>query len=171
MFKRAKKMIMAGFMATLTIIPGIAGASAPILSPIGDDYIPENPPAAQYYPRPGILGNYIKGDRTAIGDVLGLGRGQYEVVPLSTSMLMESTAYSPHETSGYTATGERVRRGIAAVDPDIIPLGTKLYVDGYGEAVAADTGGAIRGNRIDLGFDNYQEAINWGRRGVMVQAI
>lgn len=83
---------------------------------------------------------------------------------------MESTAYSAYDygCGSYTATGDLVRYGIAAVDPDVIPLGTNLIIDGYGEAIAADTGGAIIGYRIDLAFDSYQEAINWGRRFVNV---
>ena len=171
MFNKVKKMIMAGFMASLMIMPNIAGAATLVPLPATDDYPPGMISPNQYYPRPGVLGNAITGDRRADGDILGLGKGQYEVVPLSNGMWMDSTAYSAYETSGYTATGEYVRHGIAAVDPNHIPLGTRLYVDGYGEAIAADTGGAIRGNRIDLGFDSYQEAINWGRRDVYVQII
>ncbi|MEX2157792.1 MAG: ubiquitin-like domain-containing protein [Dehalococcoidia bacterium] len=53
---------------------------------------------------------------------------------------------------GITATGVPVDRGIVAVDPSVIPLGTRLYIPGYGYAVAADTGGGIRGNVIDLGY-------------------
>jgi 3D (Asp-Asp-Asp) domain-containing protein len=53
---------------------------------------------------------------------------------------------------GFTRMGTPVTRGIVAVDPAVIPLGTRLYVPGYGFAVAADTGGGIIGNMIDLGF-------------------
>lgn len=83
---------------------------------------------------------------------------------------MEATGYSRFDPGcgNYTATGEFVRYGLAAVDTDVIPLGTNLYVEGYGHAIAADTGGAIVGNRIDLAFDSYEEALNWGRRGVNV---
>ena len=83
---------------------------------------------------------------------------------------MEATGYSRFDPGcgNYTATGEFVRYGLAAVDTDVIPLGTNLYVEGYGHAIAADTGGAIIGNRIDLAFDSHEEALNWGRRGVNV---
>lgn len=83
---------------------------------------------------------------------------------------MEATGYSRFDPGcgDYTATGEFVRYGIAAVDPNVISLGTSLYIDGYGHAIAADTGGAIQGNKIDLAFESYQDAINWGRRGVNV---
>jgi resuscitation-promoting factor RpfB len=60
---------------------------------------------------------------------------------------------------GMTATGQKLRKGLVAVDPTVIPLGTKLYIPGYGIAIAADTGGAVQGLVIDLGYgdDDYQE--------------
>jgi 3D (Asp-Asp-Asp) domain-containing protein len=61
--------------------------------------------------------------------------------------------------------------GIVAVDPRVIRLGTKLYVEDYGFCVAGDTGGAIKGTRIDLGFDTYSEAIRFGRRTVAVYVL
>ena len=84
--------------------------------------------------------------------------------------VMESTAYSPHDpgVNGRTATGTSLRKGIIAVDPVIIPLGTKVYVMGYGYGLAADTGGAIKGNIIDVAFNSHGEALRWGRRYVRV---
>lgn len=90
---------------------------------------------------------------------------------------MEATAYTPGEestapyTDGLTATGVRAGPGIAAVDPAVIPLGTRLYVPGYGFALAADVGAAIKGLRIDLGFATYQEAVEFGRRPVTVYLL
>jgi len=81
---------------------------------------------------------------------------------------MESTAYAPRSNDSRTATGGRAAFGIAAVDPSVIPLGSRLYVPGYGFALAADTGSAIKGHRIDLCFDTQAEAIAWGRRWVLV---
>ncbi|GAB4243956.1 MAG: 3D domain-containing protein [Thermoleophilia bacterium] len=69
------------------------------------------------------------------------------------------TAYA---LRGTTATGVRVRRGIIAVDPSVIPLGTRLYVPGYGEGIAADTGSAVKGNVVDVWLPSYQEALDWG---------
>lgn len=60
--------------------------------------------------------------------------------------------------SGYTYTGELLEKGMVAVDPSVIPLGTHLYIPGYGYAVANDTGGGVKGNHIDLGFDKIS---NW----------
>lgn len=85
-----------------------------------------------------------------------------------------STAYDPSPSScgkyadGYTAIGMRATKGIIAVDPRVIPLGTRVYVEGYGPAIAADTGGAIKGHKIDVCFDTRREALNWGRRTVKV---
>jgi peptidoglycan DL-endopeptidase CwlO len=69
---------------------------------------------------------------------------------------------------GRTASGLPVGHGIVAVDPSVIPLGTRLYVPGYGEAVAADTGGAIQGAVIDLWFPTVAEARAWGRQTVVI---
>lgn len=89
-------------------------------------------------------------------------------------MVMEATAYYPgpectgKSCDGITATGAIAAYGICAVDPKIIPLGTKLYVMGYGLASARDVGGAIKGNRLDLCFNTYQEAVRFGRKRVRV---
>jgi 3D (Asp-Asp-Asp) domain-containing protein len=74
-------------------------------------------------------------------------------------------------TSGRSATGLRIGHGVVAVDPKYIPLGTRLYIEGYGYAVAADTGGAIKGNRIDLGHNSRSEAHKVGRRSVKVRIL
>jgi uncharacterized protein YabE (DUF348 family) len=71
---------------------------------------------------------------------------------------------------GIAATGVTVQRGIVAVDPNVIPLGTRLYVPGYGEALAADTGSAVIGNIIDLGFADY-EVPDWHTRWVTVYIL
>lgn len=91
----------------------------------------------------------------------------------SGALEMVATAYTAGcaGCSGYTATGYRAGHGIVAVDPRVIPLGTRLYIPGYGFAIAGDTGGAIRGNRIDLGFDSLSDAIQFGRRPVKVYTL
>ena len=76
-----------------------------------------------------------------------------------------ATGYS---LPGTTATGLPVGWGVAAVDPSIIPLGTHMNVPGYGDAVAADTGGAVVGNTIDLWFPSVAQANAWGRRVVTI---
>ena len=86
---------------------------------------------------------------------------------------MEATAYHPLDGSGsgITATGVRARYGIVAVDPNVIPLGTRLYIPGYGLALAADTGGAITGNKIDLCMEDYDAAYDFGRQTVKVYIL
>ena len=87
--------------------------------------------------------------------------------------MMEASAYTPFDDgqSGITASGIPARRGIVAVDPRVIPLGTRVYVMGYGPALAADTGGAIKGAKIDLCIEDYNEAIRFGRRTVEVYIL
>lgn len=92
------------------------------------------------------------------------------------TLIMIATGYSPDPAdnggySGRTATGIKVGHGVVAVDPKYIPLGTRLYIEGYGYAIAADTGPAIKGDRIDLGFNTRREANNLGRRQVVVHIL
>jgi 3D (Asp-Asp-Asp) domain-containing protein len=70
---------------------------------------------------------------------------------------------------GRTSSGLPVGHGIAAVDPNVIPLGTRMLVPGYGEAVAADTGGSVRGAVIDLWFPTVAAALRWGRQTVVIE--
>ncbi len=106
--------------------------------------------------------------------VLLTSRGSYTY---RKSFNMIATAYEPSERScgkyadGYTAIGMKAVPGIVAVDPKVIPLRTKLYVEGYGPALAADVGGAIKGNRIDLFFNTVEEALRFGRRRLKVYVL
>lgn len=77
---------------------------------------------------------------------------------------MEATAYTPNDGDGRgrTAMGGYAGKGHAAVDPNIIPLGSEVYIEGYGYAICDDIGGAIHGNIIDVGVDNYDQAYKWG---------
>lgn len=104
----------------------------------------------------------LKGSNSS-GDVSQYGR----------VMQVEATAYSPQDPGlgKYTARGNLVTYGIISVDPNVIPLGTRVYIPGYGEAVADDTGGAIIGNRIDIAFDTHEEAINFGRQSIEIYII
>ena len=88
----------------------------------------------------------------------------------SESLNMEATAYLPTDGggAGITAMGIPATYGIVAVDPDVIPLGSRVYIPGYGEALAADTGGAIQGYRIDLCMEDYYQAMDFGRRNITV---
>ncbi|RXI48677.1 hypothetical protein DP130_08075 [Clostridium tetani] len=89
----------------------------------------------------------------------------------------ESTGKNPGDPGfGITATGTVAKRSqggysTIAVDPRVIPLGTKVYVEGYGYAIAEDTGGAIKGNRIDVYLSSNSEANNWGVKWVNVYIL
>ena len=90
---------------------------------------------------------------------------------------VEATAYTAkcEGCSGITYTGVDLNSNpnakVIAVDPSVIPLGTEVYVEGYGHAVAEDIGGAIKGNRIDIHVPTKEEAYNWGRRTVEVTIL
>ncbi|WP_303837135.1 peptidoglycan-binding protein [Evansella sp. LMS18] len=92
-------------------------------------------------------------------------------------LTMEATAYTAYcnGCSGITATGIDLRNNpgkkVVAVDPNIIPLGTMVEVEGYGTAIAGDTGGAIKGNKIDLFMPNRDDALKFGRRNVQVTIL
>lgn len=93
------------------------------------------------------------------------------------TMTVEATAYTAFcaGCSGTTANGTNLRANpnakVIAVDPNVIPLGTKVWVEGYGEAIAADTGGAIKGNKIDVFIPNKEGAYDWGRRTVTIKIL
>lgn len=101
-------------------------------------------------------------------------RGSFRTVR---TLRMLATAYDPGPRScgrfatGRTAIGLRAGYGVVAVDPRVIPLGTPLYIEGYGYAIAGDRGRSIKGNRIDLGFPTYAEARRFGRRYVTVHIL
>lgn len=84
-----------------------------------------------------------------------------------------ATAYTPNDGggNGITYSGMKARPGVVAVDPNVIPLYSKLYIEGYGEAIAGDTGGAIKGNRIDVCFNSYDTVRNYGIRNVKVYIL
>jgi 3D (Asp-Asp-Asp) domain-containing protein len=85
--------------------------------------------------------------------------------PRGRTLTVSSTGYS---LPGHTATGLPVGYGVVAVDPSVIPLGTRMTIPGYGEGIAADTGSAVRGNDIDLWFPSLSQARAWGRRTVTI---
>ncbi|MDQ0157790.1 uncharacterized protein YabE (DUF348 family) [Robertmurraya andreesenii] len=90
---------------------------------------------------------------------------------------VSSTAYTANcnGCSGRTATGFNLKANpnakIIAVDPSVIPLGTKVFVEGYGYAIAADTGSAIKGNKIDVFFASKSDAYRWGRKKVLIKIL
>ncbi len=117
---------------------------------------------------------------------LNLSRGNVSNIIYRSVIKAQATAYTADFAStgkrpgdkgfGRTATGTIARRNpngysSIAVDPRVIPLGTKLYIEGYGYGIAEDTGGAIKGNIVDVYFDSNAECIKWGRRTVNVYIL
>lgn len=84
-----------------------------------------------------------------------------------------ATGYTPYDPgcNGVTASGTPAKFGVIAVDPGVIPIGTNVYIPGYGLGVAEDTGGAIKGNRIDLCYETTNEAYRWGRRNITIYIL
>ena len=86
------------------------------------------------------------------------------------------TAYCPcvkccGKSDGITASGVKATEGVTIATDKSIPFGTKVYIDGVGERIVQDRGGAIKGNRIDLYFDSHQEALNFGRQTKQVTIL
>ncbi|MBP3372792.1 MAG: G5 domain-containing protein, partial [Clostridia bacterium] len=109
----------------------------------------------------------VSGVTSAEGGVLTLNDGTQ--LSYSSVISGSSTAYT--HTGHNTATGTKPAYGTIAVDPSVIPLGTRMYIPGYGYGVARDTGGAIKGTRIDVFFETRSEAIRWGRRSVTIYIL
>lgn len=128
------------------------------------------------------VSNQVIGEETQVApqsEIIGIGTAVPEVVSrgvsyrFSQSLSMIATGYwaDPSWSNGRTATGRPALYGVVAVDPRMIALGSRLYIPGYGLAVAGDTGGAIKGSRVDLCFNDGRSADNWGVRAVTVYVL
>lgn len=104
----------------------------------------------------------------AMGNITSVSRGGQRL-NFTEARYMEASAYT--YTGSHTSTGQDPAVGMVAVDPSVIPLGTKMYIEGYGYAWAADTGGSIRGNIIDLFMEESAQCANWGRQTVKVYLL
>ena len=102
-----------------------------------------------------------------------LERAAIEPSRYSREITMRASAYSAQDpgNGNFTCRGNPLHKGLVAVDPGVIPLGTRLYIPGYGYAVADDIGGAIKGNRVDLAFDSRSEALQFGVQYVKVYIL
>ena len=121
---------------------------------------------------------YTSGEETARKEIdrETLKEPTDEIIHVGTIETIDGFAYTRKETfeataytgGGRTASGTRARVGEIAVDPRVIPLGTTVYVEGFGVRVAEDTGGAIKGHIIDIYMSSGSECRRWGRRNVTV---
>lgn len=104
----------------------------------------------------------------AMGTITEVSRGN-QTINFREARYMEASAYT---YTGYrTASGKHPEVGMVAVDPSVIPLGSRLYIEGYGFARAADTGGSIKGNKLDVFMEERSQCLNWGRRTVKVYVL
>lgn len=113
-------------------------------------------------------------EAVATNAVVSVNRGGRTLYKTKIKVL--ATAYTADLRFGITACGAKVKRDVngyssIAVDPRVIPLGTKLYVEGYGYGIAEDTGGLIKGNRVDLFFNSESECNNWGAKSADVYIL
>jgi uncharacterized protein YabE (DUF348 family) len=104
----------------------------------------------------------------AMGNITSVSRGGQRL-DFTEARYMQASAYT--YSGSRTSSGQDPAVGMVAVDPSVIPLGTKLYVEGYGYAWAADTGGAIQGDRIDLFMEKHAQCAHWGRQTVKVYIL
>ena len=127
-----------------------------------------------------IARRQVKVDRTEpVQTIIGMGRQGHATsrgsFTRSKVKTMEATAYLPSaglkNPTFKTRMGLPAKYGVIAVDPRVIPLGTLCFVEGYGFAIAADTGGAIKGNIIDVCLPTMSQVRNWGRRKVVVHVF
>ena len=122
-------------------------------------------------PRPRVIAAGI-GEYSALAALAKRGlAGTISVAKAALTMVATAYTANCYGCSGTTASGQHAGHGIVAVDPRVIPLGSHLYIPGYGNAIAGDTGGAIRGNRVDLGFNSDADAMQFGRRPVTVYVL
>lgn len=93
--------------------------------------------------------------------------------PQGRIVTVQATAYSAQDpgNSNHTASGTLLRHGVIAVDPSFIPLGTRVFIPDYGEAVAEDIGWGIQGNIIDVAFDTHEEALAFGRQSLEIYIL
>jgi uncharacterized protein YabE (DUF348 family) len=104
----------------------------------------------------------------AMGNITSVSRGGQRL-DFREALYVQATAYT--YTGSHTSTGNNPAVGMVAVDPAVIPLGSKLYIEGYGYAWAADTGGAIKGNAIDVFLEDHTQCVKWGRKTVKVYIL
>jgi N-acetylmuramoyl-L-alanine amidase len=119
----------------------------------------------------------VEGSKTASAQSSTHNVAKKAVASATKEMTVTATAYTANceGCSGITAAGidllSNPNKKVIAVDPSVIPMGTRVWVEGYGEAIAGDTGSAIKGKKIDVFMENEQDALNWGRKTVTIKVL
>lgn len=156
-----EQMLQPGDILT---IPDVAGE---LTEPIGPIYTSYN--AAVNAQR--VLEQTIK-EAKVVQAYRGVSYREYQLEATAYTNSPQDTGKAPgHPAFGITASGLHTDWGTVAVDPGIIPLGSALWIEGYGYAVATDVGGAIKGMKIDVYFPTRQQALEWGRKTVKVRVF
>lgn len=119
---------------------------------------------------PGMDASLIDSYCETHGDHSGQHPSSFFSSDMGRCVYVGATGYSAFDpgNNSYTACGTLVRHGVIAVDPSFIPLGTRVYIPGYGEAIAEDIGWGIQGNFIDVAFDTHEEALAFGRQDLEI---
>jgi len=127
--------------------------------------------------------NSLSSDMIRVNEVLKVANTSTKSKTVATpakkvkEITVSASAYTMNckSCSGITATGINLKKNpnmkVISVDPKVIKLNTKVYVPGYGYAIAGDTGGAIKGNKIDIFMSSKKDALNWGRKTVKIQIL
>jgi len=129
--------------------------------------------------------NSLSSDMIRVNEVLKVANTKTNTTSKTTAapakkvkeITVSASAYTAScaSCSGITATGINLKKNpnmkVISVDPRVIKLNTKVYVPGYGYAIAGDTGGAIKGNKIDIFMSSKKDALNWGRKTVKIQIL
>jgi 3D (Asp-Asp-Asp) domain-containing protein len=159
--QEVQRAVLAEHVLRQPIDEVIALGSRAVLAPAPT--LPGGAPGGVTLAPPALAGGPPNGE--GVRRVLTMDATAYDPGPIRTGKRPGDPGY------GITASGMRAAYGVVAVDPRVIPMFTRLYIPGYGYAVAGDTGGAIRGHRIDLFFPTYGEALRFGRRGITVYVL
>ena len=119
----------------------------------------------------------VEGSKTASAQSSTHNEVKKSVASATKEMTVTATAYTANcdGCSGITAAGidllSNPNKKVIAVDPSVIPMGTRVWVEGYGEAIAGDTGSSIKGKKIDVFMENEQDALNWGRKTITIKIL
>jgi 3D (Asp-Asp-Asp) domain-containing protein len=175
-YKRLAAAIAGATIAAASLLPGIPAAQA--AAPADNN----NAPVAAEQVKGNTVqpGNVIQKIENEAAKIQAEHPGNQAPEHYKMILNIKATAYAPgpHDNDQWgnrTFMGTRIREGIIAVDPHVIPLGSQVYIqfpDGHGTyAVAEDTGGAIKGHRIDIAKNNVREAENFGIQQVKVFVV